>query len=111
MFILRLELATIDRMRAVPEWYVNWILASTLSIYGSLFENDASALESVNEGFAEFLSCVLCKGPLKITGENALGVFMTENVDCPKCGAEQNFPLFWLMAKASESTSRATGGA
>jgi hypothetical protein len=72
---------------------------STRSLHEALFiENSTIMLDHVNEVWKELLTCVLCESPLRITTDNALRFFATEHIECPKCHAEQQFPLFWIMS-------------
>jgi transcription elongation factor Elf1 len=47
-----------------------------------------------------FLVCVHCDEPLKINKKNALALYMSENIVCSHCGLNNDFPLYWLLAKA-----------
>jgi hypothetical protein len=104
MYLLRLELATIGKMRTVPGWYNDWTRMATLAPHGALFTDAGDELLSeVNEFLGEMLSCALCGSGMPITRENVLIAFSHERIRCPQCATEQQVPLFWLMSRFSKS--------
>ena len=101
LYLFLLELAIFDRMEPIPEWYGTWAAFTALGAFASLFNaNDTSYLDILNRGYRDYLRCIVCAEVIAISHDNAPLLFLNEELACGACGREQQFPLFWLMARA-----------
>lgn len=109
MYLLLLAIEMIGRLASVPKWYRSWALFVTMGPFNAIFNNNVSLLEDLNLTWSEVMECSLCGERYSLGKENALSALATDYIQCPKCGSEQMFPLFWLMSKIDQ-TAESDGG-
>jgi hypothetical protein len=105
LYLYFLQLRTYGRMTLVSESYVSWAQMAMLGTFEAVFDvaSERPAAEWANETFGDLLHCVACTSRMVVSRENAGRLFMAEEIDCPVCGVSQQFPLWWLLAKARAS--------
>ncbi|MBN6534182.1 hypothetical protein JZM39_00175 [Acinetobacter pittii] len=61
--------------------------------------------KSLSRNFKSFLGCIHCKKTIKIQKENALRMFMLNQLFCNHCYMYSDFPFYWLIAQVKISIS------
>lgn len=80
--------------------YLEYVLITSLGSYSSLFGQGKNPMAyELNRLLRDFLNCPHCGASVRIRKSNAPRFFMTEALDCSKCGLEHTFPLHWLLSK------------
>lgn len=100
MFMNLIQIELYSRMGAVKEKYKNWLLLTSLGVYGAIFlKGRPPLLRFVNSTMKEFMNCPGCDTAFKIGKAEAPSFFIRETVTCRECGMEHHFPLGWLLSK------------
>lgn len=96
-----LMISLFSEMSDIDDKYLDFILMSSLGAYSSLFQDGRNPIaDNLNRLLREFLHCPHCGSPVRIRKANAPHFFLTETLDCTKCGLDHTFPLHWLMSKS-----------
>lgn len=106
-YLLFLEVEMVGHIAPIPDSYKAWVGMVSIFPYTALFTDEPDWLDGFGESIIGLLTCSLCGEQLSITREGALEFFALERITCKRCGAEQQFPLFWLMSTAK---MKATNG-
>jgi hypothetical protein len=100
MYLFLLEVNTMGRMTTISDAYVLWATMTMLGTFEALFrDGETPIIDGLDEALRSYLNCIVCKRGMHITRDNGPRFLMTERIDCPTCGQEQEFPLFWLISQ------------
>jgi hypothetical protein len=56
-----------------------------------------------------FLKCLHCETPFRLTRDNAMRMYLREELICGKCGLPSPLPLYWLLAQGKVRITRKNG--
>lgn len=102
LFLHFLQVELCGRMDLAKDKYLNWSLFTSLGAYESLFIGGRSRMvRLVNSSFKEFMSCQNCEQTIRLLKSDAARFFVAEMLHCRECGADQAFPLTWLLSKVN----------
>lgn len=113
LYLYFLQLRTYGRMALASESFVSWAEVVMLGTFEAVFDvsHEQPITDWANETFGKFLQCVACDGRMVVARENAPRLFMAEDIECPHCGINQQFPLWWLLAQAGQGKASNGGPA
>lgn len=95
--LMQIELIT--RMRFPANDYLKQLNIRAAGTYQTLFLKGSSSIaENVNETIVELMKCPACRARIRLRKKTAPMFFVTENLECDKCGHISHFPLTWLMS-------------
>lgn len=102
MFVTQVSLSLFDNIAAINKNTYSRFVLSTMGCFESIFHDGRGqhVTKMLRASLKEFLTCIHCEAPLKITKRNAASFYLSENIVCGECGANNDFPLYWLLAKA-----------
>ena len=92
--------------------YLKQLNMRALGTYQALFLKGRSDIaSSMNETLGELMKCPTCHERVKLRKKTAPMFFVTENLECDKCGRVSQFPLAWLMSNHADDNgdSQASG--
>jgi hypothetical protein len=71
--------------------------------YQALFLKGRSEIASgMNETLGGLMKCPVCHERVRVRKRTAPMFFVTENLECDKCGSVSQFPLAWLMSNHAD---------
>ena len=101
-FTTQICLCCFNKIHGINEKTFGHLLLTTMGCYESLFlKGDKQSITSMlNDSLKPFLKCLHCDTPLHINKSNAPQLFLTEKIQCKKCGIPSDVPLYWLLGFA-----------
>ena len=98
-FATQICLGCFNKIHGINEKTFGHLLLTTMGCYEALFlKGDKQSITSMlNNSLKQFLKCLHCDAPLRINKSNAPQLFLTEKVQCKKCGLLSDVPLYWLL--------------
>lgn len=87
--------------------YQHLILTSIAS-YENLYTDGKKRLltKSYAKQMKNFLKCIHCKKQIILTKENALRMFMIDNLICNNCHMNSSFPFYWILSQTQASITQ-----
>ncbi|GAA6195617.1 hypothetical protein NBRC116598_10610 [Pseudophaeobacter arcticus] len=98
-----MQIELLKRMHFPADDYLKQLNMRAAGTYQALFLKGRSDIaRNMNETFGELMKCPACHERVRLKKRTAPMFFVTENLECDKCGQIFQFPLAWLMSNHSE---------
>lgn len=108
LFAMQVALECFARILRGNEHTTSHLIISSLGAFESLFDHKSKTgiTAMLRKQLKPFLKCIHCSSTLRLTRNNAIGMYLQETLVCQKCGLASPFPLYWLFAQARIKLSR-----
>lgn len=98
-----MQIELLKRMHFPADDYLKQLNMRALGTYQALFLKGRSEIaSSMNETLGELMKCPVCHERVRLRKKTAPMFFVTENLECDKCGRVSQFPLAWLMSNHAD---------
>lgn len=108
LFAMQVSLECFARILRGNEHTISHLIISSLGAFESLFDRKSKSgiTAMLRKELKPFLKCIHCSSTVRLTRNNAIGMYLQETLVCQKCGLASPFPLYWLFAQAKIKVSR-----
>jgi len=105
MFSMQVVLECFSLVLKINEKTYSHQIVSTTGCYEALFlkNRPLKLARMLNKELKPFLKCIHCEAPLRIDKNNAPALYLSEHIQCKKCGLVSEFPLYWLFCVTNVS--------
>lgn len=98
-----MQIELLKRMQFPADDYLKQLNMRAIGTYQALFLKGRSEIVSdMNETLGELMKCPVCHERVRLRKKTAPMFFVTENLECDKCGHVSQFPLAWLMSNHAD---------
>lgn len=102
VFLTQVSMKTLSKTCEMDKKVVSRFIISTVGVYEALCLTGKSHVAILlRTFFKEFLHCMFCGEKIRLTKKKRPRLFVSQLIECQHCGADNQFPLDWLMAKAN----------
>lgn len=102
IFLTQVSMKTLSKTCEMDKKVVSRFIISTVGVYKALCLTGKSHVAILlRTFFKEFLHCMFCGEKIRLTKKKRPRLFVSQLIECQHCGADNQFPLDWLMAKAN----------
>jgi hypothetical protein len=107
MYLFGVVTSLFSRALPIDKDHVGKLVLIMFAVYHSLFCRGRSPIvATVNRAFKDIMKCTVCDAEFTIDKAGAPRFFIAERMVCKRCGADTDFPILWLMAKAGITLSK-----
>ncbi|NBD29652.1 MAG: hypothetical protein GVY31_06395, partial [Alphaproteobacteria bacterium] len=101
-----MQIELMKRMNFPAADYLKQLNIRAAGAYQALFLKGRSEIaNSMNKTLGDLMKCPVCQERVRLRKRNAPMFFVTENLECDKCGHISQFPLAWLMSNHADDTA------
>jgi hypothetical protein len=98
-----MQIELLKRMNFPADDYLKQLNIRAVGTYQALFLKGRSKIANdMNETLGDLMKCPVCHERVRLRKSTAPTFFVTENLECDKCGRISQFPLEWLMSNHSD---------
>lgn len=98
-----MQIELMKRMHFPADGYLKQLNIRAVGAYQALFLKGRSEIaNSMNEMLGDLMKCPVCHERVRLRKRTAPMFFVTENLECDKCGHISQFPLAWLMSNHAD---------
>lgn len=98
-----MQIELLKRMHFAADDYLKQLNIRAIGTYQALFlKGRSDIVSSMNEMLGEIMKCPVCHERIQLRKKSAPMLFVTENLECDKCGSVSQFPLTWLMSNHAD---------
>jgi hypothetical protein len=98
-----MQIELLKRMHFPADDYLKQLNIRAVGAYQALFLKGRSEIASgMNETLGGLMKCPVCHERVRVRKRTAPMFFVTENLECDKCGSVSQFPLAWLMSNHAD---------
>lgn len=102
VFLTQVSMKTLSKTCEMDKKVVSRFIISTVGVYEALCLTGKSHVAILlRTFFKKFLHCMFCNEKIRLTKKKRPRLFVSQLIECQHCGADNQFPLDWLMAKAN----------
>lgn len=105
--LLCIHLMQIELMKRISfpsDEYLRQLNMRAAGTYQALFLSGRSDMAAAMNGtLGDLMKCPVCHEKIRLKKRTAPKFFITEVLECDKCGNSNQFPLAWLMSNHSDS--------
>jgi hypothetical protein len=108
LYAIQVALECFARILPSNEHTTSHLILSSMGAYECLFERKRSVgvTKMLGRSLRSFITCIHCKKSIRLSRDNAVGMYLRETLECNNCGLASPLPLYWLFSQANIKIDR-----
>lgn len=108
LYAIQIALECFARILPSNEHTTSHLILTSMGTYECLFERKRTVgvTKMLRSSLRQFIKCIHCGKPIRLSRDNAVGMYLREILVCQKCGLASPLPLYWLFSQANIKIDR-----
>lgn len=111
LYAIQVALESFARILPSNVHTTSHLILTSMGAYECLFERRRSVgvTKMLGRSLRSFITCIHCKKSIRLSRDNAIGMYLRETLECNSCGLTSPLPLYWLFSQANIKIDRGAG--